>query len=257
MSVSFKDRAYQHIRSKLLRGGFVAGERLSEEALAEEIGISRTPVREALNRLASEGLAKQLPHYGVFVRKFEHDELAELYDLREILESYAAGHAAERRTKSQMAKLEAICNDMKKAVHEFRASSELSPDLTERQSMLDAKFHAALFEAADCPQTTKVALQLRLLTQLCGRKQFMPGENVLRILAKTLREHMALVRAMKRRDSAAARSWMSRHLQRGKAEGLAMFDQRGDGAPPSPPRQQDPLEWYGLIGNGSAKTSES
>lgn len=243
MAVSFKDRAYQHIRAKLLRGGYKAGERLSEESLASEIGISRTPVREALNRLASEGLAKQLPHYGVFVRTFERDEIAELYDLRDMLESYAAFHAAQRRTDAQIAEARAICEGLRAIAHEFRDSggNELSGELAEGQFTLDTRFHALILTASDCPRTKKAASDLRLLTQLCGRRKFTPGENLLRMLAKTIREHLAIVSALRRRDGEAARMWMSRHVLRGKVERLAAFDRSPETAFPN---AVDSLEHY-------------
>ncbi len=226
MAVSFKDRAYQHIRAKLLRGSLESGERLSEEALASEIGISRTPVREALNRLATEGLAMQLPHYGVFVRTFERDELADLYDLRILLESHAVRLAAERRTEAQLVEAEGICDRQREIVHAFRRSggAKLEGDLAERHSELDLRFHSILLDAAHSSATTKVASDLRLLTQLCGRRRFVPGEHLLHMLARTLRDHCAIVGALRDRDGATAGDWMGRHLQRGKVEGLAAFD---------------------------------
>lgn len=230
MSVSFKDRAYQHIRSKILHGGLAAGARLSEEALALEIGISRTPVREALSRLASEGLARQLPHYGVFVRKFEREELSELYDLRVMLESYAAGHAAMKRTEAQLMELEIICSSLRGVAEEFRESgaSILEGKLGERQMGLDVQFHTLILEASQRPQSIKVASDLRLLTQICGRRRLMPTEGIEHILAKTYREHQAILKALQDQDVDGARQWMRVHLERGKVEGLAAFDRWED-----------------------------
>ncbi len=226
MAVSFKDRAYQHIRSKLLLGNFVAGERLAEEALAAEIGISRTPVREALNRLASEGLAKQLPRYGVFVRSLKREELAELYDLRALLESYAAEQAAENRTRAQMDALWACCEIQRRTTRAFREnpSTPLLPELHANQREADLKFHSLILEAASRPHVLKVASNLRLLTQLCGRTEFMPGEDVLHVLSRTLREHVAIVRTLEAGDRQGAGHWMRLHLQRGRREGLAALD---------------------------------
>lgn len=226
MAVSFKDRAYQHIRAKLLHGGLPSGERLSEEALALEIGISRTPVREALNRLATEGLAVQMPHYGVFVRTFERDELADLYDLRILLESHAARQAAERRTDAQLAEVKGICRRQREIAHAMRDSGEFDPecDLAEEQRELDQRFHATLLQAAHSPAACKVVNDLRVLTHLCGRRQFIPGEHLLHIFSRTLREHIAITNALRARDGGSAGEWMRRHLQRGKIERLALFD---------------------------------
>lgn len=225
MASSFKDRAYQHIRAKILRGGYSAGERLSEEALATEIGISRTPVREALSRLASEGLAKQLPHYGVFVRKFDREGFEELYELRILLESYAAGHAAQRRTEEQLAELDSICEKHLKVAKVYRESG-ISEELVEQQRLLDVQFHQLIMLAARLPQTTKVAGDLRFLTQVCGRREFTPDENLLHILGRTWREHQAIVRALRQRNSHDAQDWMSQHLKRGMKERLSAFDRQ-------------------------------
>src|SRR6201995_3075492 len=81
-----REQAYKHIHGKLLAGELPAGHVLSEHSLAREIGISRTPVREAIQRLEQEGVLEQIPRYGTVVRRPERRDLEELYQLREALE---------------------------------------------------------------------------------------------------------------------------------------------------------------------------
>src|SRR5687768_1814024 len=105
------ERAYRHIRRKLVTG-MIGGERLSEVALAKEIGVSTTPVREAMGRLMSEGLLVKVPGLGSFVRQVGRDELEELYELRQLLESHATFRAATRLTAAQLRELQRFCNQI-------------------------------------------------------------------------------------------------------------------------------------------------
>src|SRR3954466_13379045 len=92
---SIQEKAYTHIRGKILSGEFAPGAALSEASIARELGNSRGPLREAVRRLTAEGFLRQGPSGGSLVVEFSRRDVAELYDLREALEVYAAGKAAE------------------------------------------------------------------------------------------------------------------------------------------------------------------
>src|SRR5258708_25458577 len=85
--------AYLQIKRYILEGSFSEGKKLTEDALAAQLGISKSPVREALNRLESEGLVSIEPRRGAYVRKFSLEEACEIYGLRELLETHAVGLA--------------------------------------------------------------------------------------------------------------------------------------------------------------------
>src|SRR5262245_15044729 len=89
-------RAYEHIQEAILSGHLPAGSVVSEAVLAKSLGISRTPVGEAIRQLAREGLVQQVPRYGTIVKPIDRRELIELYEMRAALESYAAARAAEK-----------------------------------------------------------------------------------------------------------------------------------------------------------------
>ena len=91
MPENHSQRAYSHIRSKLLDGSATPGSRLSYGPIGKEIGVSATPVREAVGQLASEGFVELVPQLGAIVRDLTRDEAVELYELREALESYRGG----------------------------------------------------------------------------------------------------------------------------------------------------------------------
>ena len=95
MSTStLSEKAYDHIRQQVFSGELGPGDRLVNRALAKQLGTSFIPVREAISRLASEGLVKQVAGAGAFVRSFDRQEISEIYDVRELFEPFAAAQAA-------------------------------------------------------------------------------------------------------------------------------------------------------------------
>lgn len=110
------DDAVQTLRNAILNGRLEAGARLRQEDLADQLGISRTPIREALGRLQHEGLIELLPRGGVRVAVLNLDEAVELYDLREVLDGLAARLAAGRATTAMIAKLDKALAGMARCI---------------------------------------------------------------------------------------------------------------------------------------------
>lgn len=110
-------QVYHKVRDAILRGELVPGEPLSENALAERFGISRTPVREALQILAREGYIEALPSRGYLVPRLTIDDLREVFELRESLEGMAARYATLRGTDAEIAELERICQQYEQLNH--------------------------------------------------------------------------------------------------------------------------------------------
>jgi DNA-binding GntR family transcriptional regulator len=107
-SISVRERAYEFLKSSVLSGQFSPGERLTEEHLAKKLGVSRTPVREALHKLESEGLIKPLETRGFIVSRDSKDEVEELFELRAILEGYALRIISERISEEDLKQLEGL-----------------------------------------------------------------------------------------------------------------------------------------------------
>jgi DNA-binding GntR family transcriptional regulator len=107
---SIREAAYRHLRGAILSGSLLPGERISEPALADTLGLSRTPIREALQTLAKEGLVEVVAHKGARVRQLSVREIAEVYEVRALLESegarLAACHASQEEVKDIFATLE-------------------------------------------------------------------------------------------------------------------------------------------------------
>ena len=104
--------AYDRIREMLGRGKFPPGVRVSTQELAKQLGISRTPVREALSQLASQGLVREMPGFGVYVQLPVRQELEELYGMREILESYATSMAVKYISDGELAQMSFCCEQL-------------------------------------------------------------------------------------------------------------------------------------------------
>ncbi len=100
-----RERAYEYLKSAILSGRFNPGKRLTEEHLAEEMGVSRTPVREALHKLESEGLIKPLETRGFIVSKDSREEIEELFDMRAILEGYGLRVISEKVSEDLLEQL--------------------------------------------------------------------------------------------------------------------------------------------------------
>jgi DNA-binding GntR family transcriptional regulator len=137
--------AYERIRQAIIEGIYRPGQRLIEVRIAEELALSRTPVREALRMLQAEGLVQSEPNRGAVVRTFSNAEIYDLYDLRSRLEAYAAELAAVRRTEAHVERLG-------QAVELFGSAVELGirHDVQGLRDLYAANevFHEAILDAA-------------------------------------------------------------------------------------------------------------
>lgn len=135
------DRVHARLRQGILDGTYAQGTRLGEAELAEALGVSRTPVREALRRLSSEGLLSTSPNKGARVRTWSAGELSDIFDLRVLLEGHAAAVAAARITEDQIGQMTALAEQMDAAAR---------PESTDFDSLtaLNLAFHAAIADAS-------------------------------------------------------------------------------------------------------------
>lgn len=141
------------IRQAIMDGGLAPGARLKEEVLARELGISRTPVREALLVLQAEGLVDAAPNRGATVRVHDAEDLDDLYQLRALLEGYAARRAAARASEDLVRELWASCE-------RFEALSDSDVRALVKENLA---FHNAILEAAG---SARVAAMVRKVIEL-------------------------------------------------------------------------------------------
>jgi DNA-binding GntR family transcriptional regulator len=188
------DRVRDLLAEGILSGLLPPGTHLNAEGLAKQIGVSHIPVREALRSLAADGWIDYRPHLGAYVRARTEDELADLFEARLELEGRTTALAAERRTAEQLAELDAIL------VRQAAADEPL--DL----ARINAEFHIAV---AACSQNQWMAGFVRSLS-VRARFYFSavaPGRK-----EESLRDHQAIVEALRRRDSPAAELLARTHV---------------------------------------------
>ena len=119
-NIPVRERTYEHLKSNVLSGRLNPGERLTEEHLAEKLGVSRTPVREALHKLEAEGLIKALETRGFVVSRDSKDEVEELFELRAILEGYALRAVCEKIPEEVVERLDGFVTKAEEALRRNR-----------------------------------------------------------------------------------------------------------------------------------------
>ena len=175
-------RVHDHLREQILSGRLTPGSELSEVALAESLGVSRGPVREALGRLATEGLVTIRPRRGAVVRALSNDEFIEAYQVREALETMAVRLAVPRLTPEDVGALEDAIDEM--------AACGAADDV---QGFFEANtaFHLVFFEAAGNGMLTDLYRQLRGQIDRHRLRSLELRGDVRRSIA----EHKAILRA--------------------------------------------------------------
>ena len=212
------EHAYAQIRSLLIAGDFEPGSRLREEDLAERTGVSRTPVREALRRLANEGFVTFQPHRGVQVISWTDQDLDELFGVRALLESYGAGQAAGRATADHVATMYDLCDRMDALAEQTDGDgSRLPPQVQEvyhRIAELNNEFHETVL--ASTGNAYLRSLMGGLISMPLVQRTFMrySGER----LARSMSHHRELVDAIRSGDSSWASSVMNAHVRSARVE---------------------------------------
>ena len=196
------DVAYRTLREWILQGHLVAGQSLPEAELALQIGVSRTPVREAIGRLSAEGLVVMERYRKHVVAKFDEDDRVEIMELKAVIEGRASARAATRLTDSEIAYLRDLSNRMERAVRE---QGDAAHPLFDE---LNREFHALIWRAANSPRGERI-LETALSSPF----------NVLGRLNATLAQsmeracwyHHEIVSAFESRDPERARMQMIAH----------------------------------------------
>lgn len=217
MARSLKHRAYAHIRQKLLNGQMVGGTRVSDRVLAKEIGVSRTPVREAMRELESVGLLKALPTGGALVAIPEARDLGELYEVRLALELYAVGVTAKRATPSQIAELRKL---VERHLHACRSYAPPTKGGDNSKSLAvvtaDMQFHQTILRIAGNRRLIRLTDDLQLAVHMFGHSELYTHHDVIHLLATDVSQHWRIFQAIRAHQPVAAKRAMTKHLLCGK-----------------------------------------
>jgi DNA-binding GntR family transcriptional regulator len=201
------DRALDSLRGRILAGDFAGGERLGEVELASELGMSRTPVRQALLKLAAEGLVEVAPNRGARVIVRSEGELDVVFELRARLEGLVVRRAASRVTASQLDQLNEVA-------HEF-GDYAVARDF-EMMTKLNATFHNLLIEIADSATLANSVSQLMHASVMARTQQSFDDAAINR----RVNHHLEIVAALRSHDAEWAESVMRSHLLAARASML-------------------------------------
>ncbi|GGE05916.1 GntR family transcriptional regulator [Aureimonas endophytica] len=198
-SADSAERAYHAIRRELVEFRIPPKERINEVHLARDLQLSRTPIREALNRLASEGFVTFSPNRGFFFRGLDIEDLIDLFEMRMIVETGAFALLCERADAEGLARLEAFWTEAK---HRYAARD--ADEILD----LDEKFHILLAELSGNPEI------VRVLTALNARIRFIRRVQIEHdpLMSSLVEDHSAIVAAALARDGAGGIEILRRHI---------------------------------------------
>ena len=192
----------EQLRQRIFRRELEPGSWIDELKIAEEFGISRTPLREALKVLAAEGLVTMKLRRGAYVTEVSDKDLSDVYHLLSLLESDAAGVVAARATDAQLQELQTLHRDLAAAVAD-----------RDRFFALNERFHMRLLELADNRWRNQMVADLRKVMKLNRHNSLLKQGRI----AESLQEHAQILAALEARDAEAAVQATRAHFQQGLA----------------------------------------
>lgn len=198
--------------------GLPPGLRLVTRTLADEMGVSLAPVREALHRLATEGLVEHVPGAGAFVRERDRQDLEELYVLREATESCAAAEAAKYASGEQLDELDAIVTDWCEIAESIAERPKGRATKVQLNRWLDneEQFHEILAEASRNRLLAKVIRDYRAFSAVFEAQRGNPSILTREVAQQRCQSRRDLLRALRVHDAALARKLTSEQIQRGR-----------------------------------------
>lgn len=192
------DKAYQLIRHKIITLELPPLASIDEQALMEDLQLGRTPIREALQRLAAEDLVFYAPRRGIFVSEISITDLQKIFEARLALEGFCARLAAQRATADQLARMDQIVGEL----------DHLEGKEARALMAVDEAFHEWLYDAAD---NKFVADTLRRLHALSFRLWYLVLDRLGNVRG-AMEQHVEIADAVKARDGARAESLIQRHI---------------------------------------------
>jgi DNA-binding GntR family transcriptional regulator len=191
---------YRQLKDQIITGDLAPGSRLIELSIAADFGVSRTPVREALKRLAAENLVLADPARGMIVHAPDAGEIEDVFVVREALDGLAARLAAHRITPSELSRLRLIVDTMRQAIQS---------DRREQIVIANQRFHDVIYAAAGNAMLARVASDLRDFVRRFSTLPFASPDRVVHVLA----EHEAILAALEAHSPEEAQSASNGHLE--------------------------------------------
>ncbi len=196
---SYAVQVGQMLKKSILNGVYGPGSRLNEAELAESMGVSRSPIREAIQRLAKEGLVELVPRKGSFVTSLKLDEVKELFELREVLEIKAPELAAQRISNQELSQLSKLLVD----------TSDLIKRKKYRQYPWNLDFHKQIASCAKNRYLLEKIYDTNVHLLLVRHKSGLETGRA----EKALQEHKRIFEAIRNKDAGSAGQFMKEHIR--------------------------------------------
>ena len=223
MAEALSDIAYRHITKKLMSAELIAGHKLSEQTIASECGISRTPVREAVRRLTEEGVLYQVPSSGTYVARLDRHQLIDAYEVRMAIECFALDRAIKNLNRENREALRRSCDEMYGVAVGLRIRK--SPILDGRPLVTfltaDLSFHLLLLKAAGNDLAIKIVTNAYQRNHFFGHYSHRPDLNH---VSWAWHHHAKIEQAVRRGDAEGACRWLRTHIARSMEDALSAFD---------------------------------
>jgi len=197
-----REIVFESIREAIISGTLKQGERLMETQMAEELGVSRTPVREAIRKLELEGLVAMLPRKGAYVAGIMPQDAADILEIRAALEGLAAKLAAERITKEEIKQLQLETEKVVAALDRGDGDGAIEHD---------TKFHSILIAAS---RNSRLSSMVSNLQEQVQRFRIMLATTSHDMMRDSCGEHVRIVEALSRRDRFLAQSLAKEHVEK-------------------------------------------
>ena len=202
-SNSLSDTIPDLVRERILKGSYKIGQKIKENDLAKETGVSRTPIREAFKNLEEEGLIDYIPHRGCFAKGFTKRDIDDIYSIRTALEILAVEWATERITDDQIDELEKQCDIM-----EFYTMK----DDDKKALATNSSFHEVIYNATGSRFMAQALRSYKSYIAQTRREVFYNKEYI----EEVLKEHRGILEAIKAKDVDKAKLAMKNHLDGSK-----------------------------------------
>jgi DNA-binding GntR family transcriptional regulator len=208
-----------HLRTAILDGELKPGDWLRQKQIAEELGVSPMPVREALTKLAAEGVVEHVPYRGARVTIFSTDDVSDLYANRALLESMAAAAAARNITPEELGELRDLQSQMR---------GELTSGKLSEYSQLNLRFHRVLYVASRRDYLVRALDRIwsAFPTMMMSYYAQTTSETLAERETQDLEEHATIIAALATGDSESAERLMRQHIETNREELLAVLSAR-------------------------------
>jgi|GEM_PF-280298 len=210
------DYAYTEILSMILSSEIKPGERIREDILAEKFGISRTPVREAVNQLVQNGFIVNVKRKGLYCVKLSEEELLDLVELRMALESLSFDKCIERATDKDIQLLKDIISDFNSRFGRITSntgSDGVGKEISRLHNEYDVRFHVSIANVSKSSKLIKYITEIENLLLIARQRIYRKESRGREIIALSWKQHEHIVEAIEARDKVVAVDMLGQHLQ--------------------------------------------